>query len=304
MDSPKFSVIIPTFNRSGFILLAIESVLHQDYKNFELIIVDDGSTDNTEEILSSVDDPRVKILKIENSERGAARNKGVRLATGDYVTFLDSDDKFYPDYLSEAFKGLEYSNQPVFYHQAYEVRKFDGEKIRFKNAFNSDSIEFLTKGNPLSCLGIFIRRQEALLFPFNEDRELSGSEDWELWLRLGANFGLKTGKKICACLVLHDDRSVIDVEENKLVKRKQLTLHYAFKDPQVEFVFGKSKNKIIAYSDTYNSLHLVMSGKLKSGVHYLAKAILIYPIIIFERRTIAIFKNIFIGLFKSKKINS
>jgi glycosyltransferase involved in cell wall biosynthesis len=297
MDNLKFSVIIPTYNRAGFILLALSSVLNQEYKNFEVIIIDDGSTDSTQQILSTVTDPRVKILKIENSERGAARNVGVKSAVGDYVTFLDSDDKLYPDYLSESNKGLIKYNFPVFYHQAYEVRNFDGAKVQFTNDFNDASIDFLAKGNPLSCIGIFIRRTEALEFPFNEDRDLSGSEDWELWLRLGANFGIKSGKKICACLVIHDDRSVSNMQESTLVKRKQLTLNYAFMDPQVQLVFGKHKNKIIAYSDTYNSLHLVISGEIRRSVHYLLKAVLNYPLIFFERRTLAIFKYIIIRMF-------
>ncbi len=297
MDNLKFSVVIPTYNRAGFILLALSSVLNQEYSNFEVIIIDDGSTDSTQQILSTVTDPRVKIMKIENSERGAARNIGVKAAVGDYVTFLDSDDKLYPDYLSEAHSGLLKYDYPIFYHQAYEVRSFDGVKVNFTNEFDDASIYFLAKGNPLSCIGIFIRRVEALKFPFNEDRDLSGSEDWELWLRLGANFGLKTGKKICASLVIHDDRSVSHVQESSLVKRKQLTLNYAFQDPQVQFVFGKYKNKIIAYSDTYNSLHLVISGEIKRSFHYLLKAVINYPLIFFERRTLAIFKYMIIRTF-------
>ena len=278
----------------------MSSVLNQEFKNFEVIIIDDGSTDSTQQILSTVTDPRVKIIRIPNSERGAARNVGVKASIGEYVTFLDSDDKFYTDYLNEANAGLIKYNHPVFYHQAYEVRSFAGKKVQYTNNFNDSTIDFLSKGNPLSCIGIFIRRVEALKFPFNEDRELSGSEDWELWLRLGANFGLKTGKKICACLVLHDDRSVSHVEESTLVKRKQLTLFYAFQDPQVKIVFGKQKNKIVAYSDTYNSLHLVISGEIRRGIHYLAKAVLSYPVIFFERRTLAIFKYIIIRTFKRK----
>jgi glycosyltransferase involved in cell wall biosynthesis len=298
MDKPRFSVIIPTYNRAGFILLALNSVLKQEFNDFEVIIIDDGSTDSTQQILSAVTNPIVKKFRIKNSERGAARNFGVKAAEGEYVTFLDSDDMLYPNYLHEANLGLLKYGDPVFYHQAYEVKRFTGERVHFTNYFNDASIDFLAKGNPLSCIGIFIRRTEALKFPFNEDRELSGSEDWELWLRLGANFGLKAGKKIAACLVLHEERSVNHVYESSLVKRKQLTLDYAFKDPQVQRVFGKHKNKIIAYSDTYNSLHLVISGKIGRGIHYLAKAVLNYPLIFFERRTLAIFKYIVIRTFK------
>jgi len=286
----KFSVVIPTYNRVEFILLAVRSVLNQDYNNFEVIIIDDGSTDKTPDVIATISDPRVKYFRIENSERGAARNTGVRLAIGDYVTFLDSDDQLYSDYLSTANQGLARYNYPVFYHQAYEVRNYLRDKVRFVHDYNHKNIRFLVKGNPLSCLGVFIRRAEALMFPFNEDRRLSGSEDWELWIRLAANFGLKRDNKICACLVLHDDRSVFNVDEEKLVRRKQLAMDYSFKDPEVRRIFGSQYNKMIAYSFTYNSLHLALAGHKARSLVYFLKALKKYPLTLFERRTLAILK--------------
>ncbi|MBL0097761.1 MAG: glycosyltransferase family 2 protein [Bacteroidetes bacterium] len=101
------------------ILKSLDSVFQQDYTNFEVIVVNDGSTDNTLEVLRSITDSRLKILNITNSERAAARNRGVEIAKGDYVTFLDSDDKYYSNYLSNANTVLLNKSRPVFYHQAY-----------------------------------------------------------------------------------------------------------------------------------------------------------------------------------------
>jgi len=294
----SFSIVVPTYNRVEFILLAVRSVLNQTYANFELIIVDDGSTDKTSEVIATITDPRVRYVKIENSERGKARNTGVALAKGDYVTFLDSDDQLYADCLESANNGLFKYNYTPFYHQAYEVRSYLKEKVRFVHEYNSRSVKFLVKGNPLSCLGVFIRRAEALQFPFVEDRRLSGSEDWELWIRLAANFGLKRDDKICACLVLHDDRSVYDIDEKKIVLRKNLAMEYSFRDPEVVRKFGRQKNKMFAYSDTYNSLHLALAGKTGRSFFYLLKAFKRYPFSVFERRTLAIFKYYFLYLFK------
>lgn len=294
----KFSVIIPTYNRVEFILLSLKSVLMQDYENFEVIVVDDGSTDETASVVASISDPRLRYIKTVNSERAAARNTGVKLAVGDYVTFLDSDDLFYSFYLSTAAKGLSQNNFPVFYHQAYEVRGFTKEKVRFSHAYNENDVRFLAKGNPLSCLGVFIRREEALKFPFNEDRNLSGSEDWELWIRLAANFGLKRGRKVCACLILHEDRSVLDVKEDSLVRRKKLAMEYSFKDPEVKKLFGDQFRKMNAFADTYNALHLVLGGKIRRGLYHFSKAIMYYPLCIFQRRTLAIFKYVFFAVYR------
>lgn len=294
----KFSVVIPTYNRVEFILLAIRSVLLQTYKNFELIVVNDGSTDETESVVATIKDDRLRYVRIENGERGKARNTGVQMATGDYVTFLDSDDQLYDDYLEEAFKGLQKHNYIPFYHQAYEIRSYVKFSDRLVHNYHNRDVRFLVKGNPLSCLGIFIRRAEAIQFPFNEDRELSGSEDWELWLRLSANFGLRRGKKICACLILHDDRSVYQIEEKRLVKRKQLAIDNAFKDPAVVKMYGNYWNEILAHSDTYNSLHLALAGKKKRSLFYLFRAFRRYPLCLINRRTLAIFKYYLIFLFK------
>jgi glycosyltransferase involved in cell wall biosynthesis len=294
----KFSVIVPTYNRVEFILLAIRSVLLQSYKNFELIVVNDGSTDETESVIATIKDDRLKYIRIENGERGKARNTGVQIATGDYVTFLDSDDQLYEDYLEEALNGLKKHNYIPFYHQAYEIRSYVKFSDRLVHNYHNRDVRFLVKGNPLSCLGVFIRRVEALQFPFNEDRELSGSEDWELWLRLSANFGLRRGKKICACLILHDDRSVYQIEEKRLVKRKQLAIDYAFKDPAVVKMYSNYWNEILAHSDTYNSLHLALAGKKKRSLFYLFRASKRYPLCLINRRTLAIFKYYLIYLFK------
>ena len=92
---PLFSVIIPTFNRADFIGKTVESVLRQTFTDFEIIVIDDGSTDNTAEIIAPIIDERLTYHFKQHEERAAARNAGTKLARGEYVTFLDSDDLLY-----------------------------------------------------------------------------------------------------------------------------------------------------------------------------------------------------------------
>lgn len=295
-DNLLISIIIPTYNRESFITKTIDSVLKQSDPDFEVLIVDDGSSDNTEETVKKIKDSRIRYYKIPNGERGHARNYGTNLASGNYVTFLDSDDLLYPDYLSNAKAAIKKFQQPPFFHQAYEIKDEKGKVLYSVNNLKPDDVFIITKGNPLSCMGVFIRKDISEKFKFNEDRELAGSEDWELWLRIIANCGIKTDNKISACLFHHDQRSVLQFDETRLFTRKELALKYAFKDPRVREIFGKQYKKIDAYADSYISLHLALAGNNKKSIKYLLQAFGNYPLSFFSKRTIAIFKHILLNL--------
>jgi len=99
MKEPFFSIILPTFNRASYLEKAIGSVLSQTFEDFELIIVDDGSTDNTRTVVENWQDDRLNYFFKQNEERSIARNFGIARAHGRYVNFLDSDDYFYPHHL-------------------------------------------------------------------------------------------------------------------------------------------------------------------------------------------------------------
>ena len=101
MQKPRFSIIMPAYNDEEYIVQAIESVLNQTCQSFELIVIDDGSTDNTPVALSRFrEHPKVKTMRQKNGGTAAARNTGLRLASGEYIGFLDSDDFYTPDRLA------------------------------------------------------------------------------------------------------------------------------------------------------------------------------------------------------------
>lgn len=293
-----FTIVIPTYNRADFIATTIQSVLNQTYRNFELLVIDDGSTDSTESVVKSIHDIRIQYFKSTNSERGAARNVGIDKAKGDYITFLDSDDVYYPSYLKNARESILNFESPPFLHLAYEVRNSTSKLISKIDYLKSDSYEFIFKGNPLSCMGVFMKQEITKQFQFNEDRSLSGSEDWELWLRVIANFGIKCDPRISACLIQHDDRSVMNFNETKLYKRKELALRYAFEDPVVIQKFKKHYDQIDAYADGYIALHLLLAGKNISSLKYILKSVVGYPLSLFSKRFLVFNKYFFLNFFR------
>jgi glycosyltransferase involved in cell wall biosynthesis len=287
-----FSIIIPTYNRALFIEKTIRSVLNQNYRNFEIIIVDDGSTDNTAEIIKNINSDKIKYFKIENSERGVARNYGIKHSTGDYVTFLDSDDILLPTHFTNASESILKYDRPPFLHLGYEIVNTDN-KLLFKiDKLKNDNIYFLTRGNSLSCNGCFLRADVSRKFMFNEDRNLAGSEDWELWFRVLANYGIKTDNRISSRMYNHESRSVALSlgQEQKLVLRKELALKYAFKDPKVKERYGKYYNEIDAFGDSYIALHLALLGDKKRSMRYFIKFVKNYPAAIFTKRFFVIIK--------------
>jgi len=296
MDKVFFSIIIPTYNRSGFIVKAIESVLSQKFSLYEIIIVDDGSTDNTEEVVRPFLKETIRYFKIVNSERAAARNKGMNEAKGTYITFLDSDDIYYPDYLSNAYESINKYDSPVFFHQAYESYDALADKSLKKFSVKNDDVFSLVKGNHLSCLGIFLKRDDIASYRFNEDRNLAGSEDWELWLRIASRFGIKTDDRVSAALIIHDNRSVLSYDENKLLHRKNLALSYSFQDSNVISKFGKYRRVMEAYCDTYIALHLALSANNRKAIKYLFISFSYYPDVLFSKRALAIIKFVVLNV--------
>ena len=104
---PFFSIIIPTYNRAHIIHRPIDSIIAQTFTDWELIIVDDGSTDHTQAIVDSYNDSRIKYIWQENQERSSARNHGIKLAKGEWICFQDSDDEYLPEHLQVLNEGIQ-----------------------------------------------------------------------------------------------------------------------------------------------------------------------------------------------------
>jgi glycosyltransferase involved in cell wall biosynthesis len=290
-----FSIVIPTYNRAEFIQKAIRSILNQSFSDFEIIIVDDGSTDQTEAIVKDILSERLRYIKIKNSERGAARNAGIKMATGRYISFLDSDDILYTNYLSTAFDFLSTNQFPGALHVAYEIITSEGAVLKKVNTLKSINKEII-QGNPLSCIGVFIREDVMRVNLFNEDRDLSGLEDWELWIRIAAGHIIFACNIIGSAIVHHDHRSVLDSNSEKLFLKAERFLHYVLNNKNISQVYGRELRKTSASVKTYVALHLAISKASNRIVwRYLKAGVSDYKGELFRRRFWVVIK-LMIGL--------
>jgi len=117
-----FSIVIPTYNRSQLIKTTIKSLLNQTCTDFEIIVVDDGSIDNTETVIEEIVSNKISYHKIKNSERGFARNFGAKIAKGKYVNFFDSDDIALEIHLNIAHQMIIKYDNPEIFHLNYSVK--------------------------------------------------------------------------------------------------------------------------------------------------------------------------------------
>ena len=149
-DQILFSIIIPTYNRANLISKAIQSVIDQTYGNWELIIVDDGSIDNTEEVVRSFKEPRIKYFKKKHEERSIARNFGTEKANGTYLSFLDDDDYYLPEFLEEFNNSIESNYRPVSVFMSEELLK-SGQKYiekRLPAKLNQNKVHLVWEYEP------------------------------------------------------------------------------------------------------------------------------------------------------------
>lgn len=184
------SVVLPTYNRAHCLPRSIQSVLDQTYSQWELIIVDNYSTDNTDELVASYHDSRIYLFKIRNDGViAASRNKGLYIAKGEYVAFLDSDDWWHPEKLLESVRQLN-AGADIVYHDLYLISSLTGKKRFWKRAKTRQVrspvfYDLLIRGNALNNSSVVVKRKLMnLIVGFSEDPFLVAVEDYDAWLRL------------------------------------------------------------------------------------------------------------------------
>jgi glycosyltransferase involved in cell wall biosynthesis len=199
---PLVSVIMPAYNTEKYIGDSIQSVLDQTYENWELLVVDDGSTDKTADIIRqfAAQDGRVKYLSQQNGRQAKARNTGTENASGTLLAFLDSDDLWLPEKLERQLQGLASTSADVVYSNGliiYEPGATPGATdfpIVAGTVDGRKMFDVLLLGNHIPVQSVVLRIEAfRKAGPFDESLSFHGCEDYELWLRLAASGALFHG---------------------------------------------------------------------------------------------------------------
>ena len=185
MTAPFFSVVIPVFNRAGALGRAIESVRAQTFQDFEIVVVDDGSTDDPKSVIETFADPRIRFFRQSNAGGGAARNRGIDEAKGVFTAFLDSDDVFLPHHLDSMHALLEGTTQVVGYARV-RVDRGDGRIFlkppRGKEPEEEMASYLLCDRGFTPTITMVLPREAAARIRFHE--KLRAAEDTDFAIRL------------------------------------------------------------------------------------------------------------------------
>jgi len=275
-EYPFFSIVIPTYNRAAFIEGTLESVLGQTYRNYEIIVVDNCSSDNTDQVLERfIRAGQIRFIKHEqNYERARSRNTGMAAARGDFVTLLDSDDFMYPTNLADAAEYARANPELKCFHNLYEF--VDSERNTLQRQPLpplKNQLKAIAGGNFMTCIGDFIHREIYEQYKFDVTPELTGGEDWEFWLRVLADYRVGRIEKINSGILQHEGRSV---NNQSLESMKRGLDHLCAKletEPHLAEVYRPYLERIRANSLLYLAILANTGGRFVEAREFLKRAV-------------------------------
>ena len=276
MNKPFFSIIIPTYNREKIIKSTVQSVINQTFKKWELLIIDDGSTDNTESVIKNINDPRIKYIFQDNSERSAARNNGIRNAKGEWICFLDSDDAYKENHLQTFYEAIENDKKQnfKFYFTSQETHyTLNNNSEIIKTDFDPKQAAFFFASESIVPGRVCIKKN--VLDKLNFDENIVIVEDSDLWFRISCFYKTKFIDKATFVYNIHDDNS-INIKNNAYLTRLN-GLKRTFSKPEKKFL--KRKEIKIILNNCYFGIHryYVARNEIFKSRISLFKSIILYP---------------------------
>ena len=277
-NSPLVSIVIPTYNHAPMLQRALATVVEQTHQNWNAIVVNNFSTDNTLEVVAAFNDPRIQCVNfLNNGVIGASRNEGIALATGKYVAFLDSDDTWFPTKLEQCVEILESGSDLVCHAEYWIDESGKSRLVAYGPSEAATHHNLIYKGNRISTSATVVRT--ALLIEvngFDVAPELISTEDYDLWIRLAA----KSDKFAFISEPLgeyhrHDNNVSANIEKHLAAELALLEKHFSA-NTRFENMIARRRRKALAYYGAGRSLH-------RTRKHFLAlqkysRSLVIWPI--------------------------
>lgn len=242
------SIITPTYNSEKFIAETIQSVQNQTYQNWEMLIVDDCSSDETVDIIQQImeDDYRIHLIRLnKNSGASKARNEAIKMVKGDYMTFLDADDIWFPDFIQNSINTIKETGIP-FVFSSYR-RSNENLEFVYSDFIVPSKVTYtdILKTNSISCLTAFLDVKEmgVKLMP-----DIRKRQDMGLWL--------KYLKEIPYAYGIKEPKAIYRIRENSLSRDKKALIKY-------QWQFYREVEKLSVFQSVYYMIQWMVRGFLK-----------------------------------------
>ncbi|HEY4628521.1 MAG TPA: glycosyltransferase family 2 protein [Flavobacterium sp.] len=290
---PFFSVIIPVFNKEKFIEATLKSVLNQIFIDFEILIIDDGSTDNSAKIIKRFDDPRIRYFYKENSGVSSARNDGIEKAQSNYISFIDADDYWYPDFLEEMYKIIQKHPEQKVFSAAIEIetsKKVIPASYSIIKTNDHEIVNYFTASykETVICTSCAVFHKSIFEETGNFDIAIKSGQDTDLWIRIGMNFPIVFSWKILARYV-YDENSLSKNKNylNKKINFSKFEEHEKTNPSLKKFLdlnrFSLAiKSKLIADNENFSLYHKAIDLKkitIKKRILLLMPSVILKPLI-------------------------
>lgn len=275
LDMKKVSVVIPAYNKANLTVKTVKSVLNQTYANIEIIVVDDGSTDDTKDKLQLFKDRIIYIYK-KNGGACSARNVGIKQATGEYVALIDCDDIFYPEKISKSVECLEKESDCGFvYTGAYFIKGDDSiisEHKKYNPHFSGWIATKLILRNFICNSTVVVRKscfKEVGLF----DEKIFIPADWDMWLRLSEKYKAAYIDEDLTGYRLTNGFTALNME--KAIEEKCYALDKAF--TRSNYFSKKFKKKCLSNAYYSYGISYAVVGNFKKSREFLYKSVVNNP---------------------------
>ncbi len=280
---PKVSVVIPTYNRGRYISSTIDSVLRQTFNDLEVIVVDDGSTDDTRDQLEKYNS-RIKVIHQKNSERAFSRNTGVANSTGKYIAFLDSDDLWLEDKLEKQVEILDESPDTVLVFGQSQRINAENERIetakRQTKGESGNVFEKLLLRNFIVSATPLLRR-EGFETTSGFQTQYIPYEDWEFWLRFSLLGKFHFIPEPLAKYRIHPEQSVKLARAEKIEEVTLALLNDSFK---LKPISEKIKNKSLGLANLRFCYWYLLANQPEKAREKASQAVSLHPAFLLDPR--------------------
>ena len=298
------SVVIPAYNAARTILETVVSVQKQTFSDFELIVINDGSTDRTLELLNTIQDHRLKVFSYENGGLPVARNRGISHATGEFITFIDADDLWTPDKLELQLEALQkHPEAGVAYSWTLSMDE-KGEKFYpgISVSCEGDVYRQLLVSNFIASGSNAMLRRQAIESAGEFDPTLKSAEDWDYWLRVAPHWSFVVVPK--PQIFYRQSSNTMSSKVDCMEEYQLKVLERAFKSAPMEL--QSLKNQSLAYVYQY-SCQLCLTRipgleGVKQAGQKLGRSIQIYPNIFLYKKTQTLILKLLLNLLLTPKI--